>query len=146
VSSVEKQIRDRVEVFVKDLETLIRQAAIEAVAAALGVKPSGAAAKLALPREARSGRGPAKAARRAPSAKRHRRTAKDLEALGQTIHDFVSRNPGARAEQIKLALKLDDADWALPVKKLVDDGRLGTKGEKRATTYFVKSGARSNDA
>lgn len=154
MSSAEKQIRERVDAFVKDLETLIRQAAVEAVADALGVGTAAVQAQLGggSRNQPSAGRTAAKraiaAARpdvapkpksKAAAGKRTRRSAAEIEALGNAIVAFVSKNPGQRAEQIKKALGLDDADWALPVKKLVDEGQLHTVGEKRATAYSVRS-------
>jgi hypothetical protein len=162
VSTADQQIRQRVEAFVKELETLIRQAAVEAVADALGVhtaavheqlqgsrktpsaqrpatKPGRAAAKAALGaarKEVAPASTPAKKA--GSSERRARRSPAELEAMGNAILGYVSKNPGQRAEQIKQALGLDAADWALPVKKLVDEGQLVTSGEKRATTYAAK--------
>lgn len=155
MSSAEQQIRERVDAFVKDLETLIRQAAVEAVAEALGVGTAAVHAQLGAggrnqPSAGRTAAKRAIAAARpdvAPKSKpkptvpgkRMRRSAAEIEALGNAIIAYVSKNPGQRAEQIKKALGLDDADWALPVKKLVDEGQLHTVGEKRATAYSVRS-------
>jgi hypothetical protein len=156
VSSAEKQIRERVDAFVKDLESLIRQAAVEAVAQALGVGTAAVHAQLGSGASGRhrDGEGRSAARRaiasarpdvapkpksRAVAGRRVRRSAAELEALGNAIIAYVSKNPGQRAEQIKKALGLDDADWALPVKKLVDEGQLHTVGEKRATAYSVRA-------
>lgn len=157
MSTAEQQIRERVEAFVKDLESLIRQAAVEAVAQALGVGTAAVQAQLgsgAGSREQSSaGRAAAKRAiaagrpevaakpkaRAVDAGKRTRRSAAEIEALGNAIIAYVSKNPGQRAEQIKKALGLADADWALPVKKLVDEGQLHTVGEKRATAYSTRS-------
>lgn len=90
---------------------------------------------------------PARPAAAAPAPKRAsgggkriRRSPAQIETIANTIVDFIAKNPGQRAEQIKGALKLRTNDWALPVKKLLDEGRLTATGEKRATTYVVKGG------
>jgi hypothetical protein len=155
VSKNNDQIRERVEAFVKDLETLIREAAVAAVAAALGVEadavhglpapkkasPAPNAAKKTAAKKAAKKAAPKAAKKAAPKAakggKRIRRSAKEIGAMGQKISDYIAKNPGQRAEQIKKALKLSDTDWALPIKKLVDEKKLSVKGQKRATTYFV---------
>ena len=158
MSTTDNQIRERVESFVKDLEALIRQAAVSAVADVLGVgarpakSQSAPAAKATrAPRAAAPAAKPAKKAGRpgrpaaAPAAaapsrgskKRIRRTLKELDAVGVRIAEYVAKNPGQRAEQIKKALKLGANDWALPIKKLVDERRVSAKGQKRATTYFA---------
>ena len=72
------------------------------------------------------------------SGGRKRRTAKEIDSLAATILEFVEKNPGRRAENIKDALRIPATDWPLPVKKLLEEGRLNTKGEKRATEYYAK--------
>jgi hypothetical protein len=135
-SALQKELRRRIEAFVADLEGLVRKAALQAVAQALGGKSGGAAA----PKK----RGPAKSAARKKSSakgapkKRIRRSAADLERVAASIFDYVSKNPGKRAEEIKSALQIPTASWALPVKRLVDEGRLVAKGAKRSTTYVTK--------
>jgi predicted transcriptional regulator len=83
-----------------------------------------------------------KPGRRAAS-KRVRRSSTQLESVAASIFAYVEKNPGKRAEDIKAALKLKTSDWALPVKKLLEEGRVSAKGEKRATTYAAKAGARA---
>ncbi|HTJ81793.1 MAG TPA: hypothetical protein VL400_08705 [Polyangiaceae bacterium] len=137
VSSLNNQIRDCVDSFVRELEGLVRQAAIDSVAQALG---GSSAARSSAPAARSPGRpaGRPAAAPKAASGGRKRRTAKEIDSLAQTILEFIEKNPGRRAENIKAALRIPASDWPLPVKKLLDEGRLSTKGEKRATEYFVK--------
>ncbi len=163
MSTTDKHIREAVESFVKELETLIRQAAVAAVADTLGVGAGSSSPHLAAAAGARRRGRPAKstlAAKAAPAAKassapkpgrpasapaargskgkRIRRTIKELDAIGVRIHEYIAKNPGQRAEQIKKALRLGANDWALPIKKLVDERQLTTKGQKRSTTYSSK--------
>lgn len=135
-SVIQKELRRRIEAFVADLEGLVREAALQAVAQALGAgsyatrePPASSKAK---PRAAK------KEAAKAGSKKRVRRSAEDLERAANAIVDYVSKNPGKRAEEIKAALGIPSASWALPVKKLVDEGKLVAKGAKRSTTYVAK--------
>jgi len=138
--------------FVTDLESLVRQAALDSIAASLGVARKAAApAKISAPAKRKPGR-PAKAATAAPVAKaakpakaskaksggRGRRTAKDIDALAKQIHAFVKSNPGKRAEHIKAALKIPANHWSLPIGKLLSTKQLTAKGEKRATEYYAK--------
>lgn len=159
-SDVRAEIQRLVDVFVSDLETLVRRAALETVAQALGttapvaagprppIPPRGAprapeprrAARPAPPgRAATADRGSAR--ERGPSSDRVRRSADQIAATAERIVRHVEQNPGARSEDIRAALGLPKNEWQLTAKRLVDTGRLATRGEKRATTYFVKGGA-----
>jgi predicted HTH transcriptional regulator len=131
------ELQRRVDEFVRDLEVLIRKAAFEAVAEALGQE-----AGEALPPRTTSDKrvvGRPKAADKAePSAGRVRRSAAQIEATAAKILAYVSENPGARAETIKEALNLSAKEWGLPVQRLIAEGKIATKGAKRATTYSLK--------
>lgn len=132
-SSVESDIRSRVEAFVEEITTMIRTSALEVVSEALGEGGTRPAAR---------GRGRAVAAvaavssgRRAKGAKRDPRM---LQALTDKLGDYIKKNPGLRIEQIGKALGTPTKDLALPVKKLIAGKKIATKGQKRATTYFAK--------
>jgi len=66
-----------------------------------------------------------------------KRTGDELDKLGDTFHAFVAKHPGLRIEQINKQLGTSTKDLALPIRKLIADGDLKTKGEKRSTTYFA---------
>jgi len=134
-SALQKELRKRIEAFVVDLEGLVRRAALQAVADALG---GGAAMRAEPQAKRRKAKGASKPAKAAGPKKRIRRTNADLERTADAIFDHVAKHPGQRAEEIKAALRIDTAAWALPVKKLVDEGRIVTRGNKRSTTYLAK--------
>lgn len=149
-NSLKQDIQKLVDDFASDLERLVRQAAVRAVSDALGA-PGAAPVKSAAPAaksQPRSNKKPAKApakaaaprAAKAPKASskgktRIRRNDNQIDGLANQIHDYVASHPGQRAEQIKAALKIPSNNWGLPIKRLIDSGRLIAKGEKRATTY-----------
>ena len=66
-----------------------------------------------------------------------KRTGADLEKLSSTFLSYVAKNPGQRVEQINKALGTNTKDLALPIRKLIAEGALKTKGKKRSTTYFA---------
>lgn len=66
-----------------------------------------------------------------------KRTADELDNLAETFHSFVAKHPGLRIEQINKQLGTSTKDLALPIRKLIAEGALKTKGEKRSTTYFA---------
>ena len=65
-----------------------------------------------------------------------KRTADELDKLAESFHGFVAKHPGLRIEQINKQLGTTTRDLALPIRKLIAEGAVKTKGEKRSTTYF----------
>ncbi|HET9619830.1 MAG TPA: hypothetical protein VFP84_00590 [Kofleriaceae bacterium] len=119
--------------FVAQITELARRAAINTLESAFGeraaaVGGSTAAAAIMLDGAARVGR-----PRGGRGAKR---TAADLEALSQQVASFISANPGLRIEQINKELGTTTKDLALPIRKLISEGAINAKGQKRSTTYF----------
>jgi hypothetical protein len=68
-----------------------------------------------------------------------KRTSDELDKLADSFHAFVNKHPGLRIEQINKQLGTTTKDLALPIRKLISEGALKTKGEKRSTTYFAGS-------
>ena len=129
-SSVESDIRSRVEAFVEELTAMIRASALDLVNEALGEGGS---------RPGRRAGGRRAVAVAAPSARRPKGAKRDpkmLAALTDRLGDYIKKNPGNRIEQIGKALGTPTKDLALPVKKLLAAKKIATKGQKRATTYF----------
>jgi hypothetical protein len=111
--------------FVAQISDLARRAALEMIEKSLG--QSGA----------RSGRGAVRiggggGGGRGRGAKR---TASDLEQISSGFVTFVSKHPGLRIEQINKELGTSTKDLALPIRKLIADRVIKTKGKKRSTTY-----------
>jgi hypothetical protein len=129
-SSVDSDIRSRVEAFVEEITTMIRTSALEVVSEALGeggTRPAARGRARAVATVVSSGR-------RSKGAKRDPRM---LQALTDKLGDYIKKNPGLRIEQIGKALGTPTKDLALPVKKLIAGKKIATKGQKRATTYFA---------
>jgi len=104
--------------FVAQITELARRAAIDTLESALGRRPAGRAG-------ASRGRGA-------------KRSSGELDKLAEQFHSFVSKHPGLRIEQINKQLGTSTKDLALPIRKLISDGEIKTKGAKRSTTYFAK--------
>ncbi len=66
-----------------------------------------------------------------------KRSSDELDRMADDFHAFVAKHPGMRIEQINKQLGTTTKDLALPIRKLVADGALKTKGTKRSTTYFA---------
>ena len=129
------QLRARIDAFVAEISTLVRRAALDAVASALG-SPAPAPAKRG------PGRLPKAAAFAAPGPKRKgkqaKRTPEDVAKMGEVVVAYVAKNPGQSVEQIKKALGVEKKDLQLPIIRLIDAKKLKTTGQKRGTKYFVK--------
>ena len=106
--------------FVAQITELARRAAIDTLESALGK------------------RGGATALSRGGRRKGAKRSGDELDKLGDNFHAFVVKHPGLRIEQINKELGTTTKDLALPIRKMIADGSLKTKGSKRSTTYFAK--------
>jgi hypothetical protein len=131
MSNTDTAIREAVESFVEQLKGLIQQAALESVQAALG--GSGQPRRGVTP-----ARGAASAVVTKGRSKGAKRSPEELEALVKKLHAHIAKNPGQRIETIGAGLGIPTKELALPVKKLVGEKKLTTKGQKRATIYFAK--------
>lgn len=158
MSNAENNIKNRVDAFVNDLSDLIRQSALEAVAEALKkggeVSPAPAARRPGRPAKVveapvaakpagKPGR-PAKAASSASSAAAAKRRAGEkrspvlLAQVTDQVGNHIKSNPGQGVEQIAKALSTTTKELTLPIRKLLGDKKITSKGQKRATRYFPK--------
>jgi hypothetical protein len=131
-SSLDQQVRTRIDSFVQELSALVRQAAIESVRTALGAGPAPA-------------RGPGRprgTSNSAPTAsvkrKGGKRTPEDVAKAAELVLGYVKTNAGQRLEQMARGLKMSTKDLKLPVAKLMEAKKLSTKGQKRGTRYFTR--------
>ena len=126
------QIQQLVDEFVSQLSVLVHQSALDVVREALG--DSSAPAR-------RRGPGrPAKAKAAAPrrkTAKRGRRSAGEVEALGGVVLAHVRANPGHRLEEMGRAMSMPTKELKRPIAKLLEAGSLRTEGQRRGTKYFT---------
>jgi len=133
MSDFQNEMNRVVQGFVGQITELARRAAIDTLESAFGGRavrggapaPSAAAVGANLGRvgRPRGGRGA-------------KRSAADLEALSEQFASFVKASPGLRIEQINKQLGTTTKDLALPIRKLISEGVIGAKGQKRSTTYF----------
>ena len=129
MSNFQHEMNQVVDGFVAQITELARRAALNTLEATFASHGAGRAPTVALPRGAapvgrpRGGRGV-------------KRRPEDLEALCNQFATFVKSHPGLRIEQINKELGTTTKDMALPIRKLIAEGRLTAKGQKRSTTYF----------
>lgn len=136
--------------FATKLEAIARRSALEQVLATLSGqvsapkkrgpgRPKGSGAKSA---------GPAPAAKPAikPIRKGTRRSAEDVQAMGESLLAHVKANPGQRGEQIAAAMKSDVGTIRLPMKALIAAKKITTRGQRRGMTYYVAGAAPAGTA
>jgi hypothetical protein len=145
MSDVQTELASLVSEFVAKVTELSRRAAVDTLHAALAAGMSGASAPAAA-RGAKVGRPRTERADRPVGAERGKgakRPPAELAKLQERVHEFIASNPGLRIEQINKELSTSTRDLALPLRKLIADGEIHTKGEKRATTYFPGEGGKA---
>ena len=127
MSDPNQLIRDRIEEFVNQLSQLVRQTALESVQDALGEgggRGRGRAGRAALGRGARR--------------KGEKRSSDQIAETTKAVVSYVKKNPGQGVEAIAKGLGTATKELTLPIRKLVAEKQLKTKGQKRATKYFVR--------
>jgi hypothetical protein len=152
LSKLDEEIKARTERFAEDLAELVKRAALESISNALSGADEGRssagrrAASAGGRRAAASGR--ASVGRRGASSasggvsrgrkKGQKRSAEDLESLTEALYGEIKREAGRGIEAISAAMGVSSKELTLPVRKLLGQKRLKTKGEKRATKYYAK--------
>lgn len=131
MSDFQNEMNHVVQGFVAQITELARRAAIGTLESAFGSRAGRANGAQAL--AMLGGRGAPGRPRGGRGAKR---TAADLEALSSQVASFVKAKPGLRIEEINKELSTTTKDLALPIRKLIADGILTAKGQKRSTKYF----------
>jgi len=155
MSNIENELRTRVDQFVRDLGDLVRQQALEAVTDALrkGEAPVAAAKKPGRPAKAApvaeveetarkaAGRPRGRPAAPAKAPKRRvgeKRSPQQLAQVTEQVFNHIKGNPGQGVEQIAKALGTTTKELTLPIRKLLGEKKVTSKGQKRATRYFPR--------
>jgi hypothetical protein len=132
-SDIDEKIRGMLEAFASDLTALIRESAMETVRDALGGETPGRRGGGS--RGARAALAPA-AGRRLP--KGAKRPPDEIAQLTDQLLAYVQGHKGERIEQIAKGMGVSTRELNLPVKKLISNKSLRTRGQKRATQYFTR--------
>ena len=134
MSDFQNEMNRVVQGFVAQITELARRAAIDTLESAFG----GRAVRSSAPAPAAPAAAGASVGRvgRPRGGRGAKRSAADLEALSEQFASFVKANPGLRIEQINKQLGTTTKDLALPIRKLISEGVISAKGQKRSTTYF----------
>jgi hypothetical protein len=126
-STVDVELRSKIDSFVEELSALVKQAALESVHAALG---NGTALL-------RRGPGRPRGSTAAVGGAGGKRSSDQVEAAAERIAAFVRANPGMRLDQIASGLGTSTKELKLPVIKLLASKQLKKMGQKRGTKYFA---------
>jgi hypothetical protein len=130
-SNLDTALRSKIDSFLEDLSTLVKQTALDSVQEALGNGSVPARRGPGRPKmKVKLGR-PAKT-----SMKGGKRSSEDVAAMADKIASFVRSNPGSRLEAIAAGLGTNSKELKLPVIKLLASKKLSKKGQKRGTSYF----------
>jgi hypothetical protein len=136
MSDFQNEMNRTVHGFVAQITELARRAALDTLESAFGGRgPRGANGMAAI-----AALGPLGRSRAGRSGKR---SPEDIDALSEKFGAFVKANPGLRIEQINKRLGTTTKDLALPIRKLISEGVISTKGQKRSTTYFAGKKAKN---
>ena len=129
-SSLDQEIRNRIQSFLAELSGLVKKSALEAVQSALST--DGAAPK-------RRGPGrPRKTGAPAAGGKRAKRSSGQVDELATRVIAQVRSKQGQRLEELGRAMKMPTKGLKLPIQKLLAAKKLKTKGRKRGTQYFTR--------
>jgi hypothetical protein len=66
-----------------------------------------------------------------------RRSSSDVASLADALLTHLQKHPGQRGEEIAAALETDTRTIRLPLKKLIEDKKVKTKGVARGTSYHL---------
>jgi hypothetical protein len=153
MSDVENDLRSRVDSFVNELSALIRRQALQAVEEVLkkgehavpaparrpGRPPKAAATVAAVERPVAKAAKPSAKAPPAPKRKAgEKRTPAQLAQITDQVYNYIKGNGGQGVEQIAKALTTSTKELTLPIRKLLAEKKIGSKGQKRATRYSAR--------
>ena len=133
MSDFQNDMNHAVQAFVAQITELARRAAVDTLESAFGGRAGRAGGTRAAVAPANDG---AVHVGRRRGGRGAKRTAEDLEALSGKFATFVKANPGLRIEQINKELGTATKELALPIRKLMAEGMISAKGNKRSTAYF----------
>jgi len=137
MSDFQSEMNRTVQGFVAQISELARRAAIDTLESAFAGRSTRTAAASPVVTAAASNGERTERARAGRPRVGAKRTSADLVELSERFASFVKANPGLRIEQINKELGTVTKDLALPIRKLLADGVITSKGQKRSTTYFA---------
>lgn len=127
---LQREINERIEMFVADITELAKKAALETLETGLAGNRRGTFTT--------SGRVRRKSGKRSPD---------EIQETADALLEYIRENPGQRMEAIAKALDSTTKDLTLPIKKLLQTNMVRVEGQKRATSYYpaTEKSARSSN-
>lgn len=122
MSNVHDRIEECIDAFTEDMSELVRRVAFESVSRALAGEPAIAPVHA-----------PARGGGRPTGGKR---TRQQIAQTTAALERHIRSTPGRRMEELSGDLGLNSRELMLPVRRLVEAGRVRTEGHKRATRYY----------
>jgi predicted transcriptional regulator len=114
-----KQMQAVVDAFVDQVTELALRAALESISSSMGVS---------FPSAFMSNGASRVCAKRGAYA---------MDQMKERILRLITDNPGKRSEEINATLGTTTKDLALPLRQLVADKQITTKGQRRGMRYFA---------
>lgn len=141
MAEMKDRINDLVSTFVSEITRLARAAAVDTLQAALeGSGGGGGGGGRGRGRRGTGGGAAAVGGLGRARSKGAKRPKSEIAEIQARVLDHIKSNPGQRIEQINKVLGTRTSDLTLPLKKLIADGSITTKGARRATTYLPGGG------
>lgn len=122
MSDVHRRIDECIEAFAFDIGEIVRRVAFESASRALAGEPAIAAATVA--RIKRYGRAGGK------------RTKNQIQRTTAALESHIRSSPGRRMEELSHDLGVSSRELSLPMRRLLEAGRVRAEGQKRATRYY----------
>jgi hypothetical protein len=146
-TTVDRDLRSRIEAFLQEISALVRQSALESVRAALGDGAAPARRGPGRPRGSVNRATPSgKGGKRGKGGKGGKRTSEQVDQMAARVLSWVKSNPGHGLEAIGRGLGTPTKVLKLPVSKLMASKSLRTTGQKRGTKYFAGGRGRGRKA
>ena len=114
MKTIQARIEEQVDVFVGNLQQLVRDAAVDAIGRAMNGK-----ARPKKPRQASE-----------------RRTREQIAELTESLYRAICTNPGASMRAIGKSIAREPRELSLPAHRLIREGRVKTTGQRDQTRYF----------
>jgi hypothetical protein len=131
MTNLQQSIEAQVGVFVRNVNDLVRRAAIEALEQAIVVPAANGK-----PQQKRRNAGSGKSKRRARRKPSPPRDPAVLAALTERLYEAIASQPGETMEVLAPVVGCPSRELQVSIERLLSQGRVKKAGQRRATHYF----------